>query len=225
MDSTTASDIIQFALADSRDINLHVFQDPLTTKESVHCDLCRSSIFLHAHRNLHGFETHRGSNKCKEAAAQRQSKSTLGEAAQALAGTQLCNKSMSLSECIICIIVIELSLASNTIGIIVLPSFSALPRRFQDFRLTPTSTSSASSSLTVTPSQSGYSTPSAGTSSLSILPPSSPPDNFWNDLHKSASDIEQERRSSDRSGSDSSDPSSPVGVLPMEVESCAGALV
>ena len=76
----------------------------------------------------------------------------------------------------------------------------------------------------MTPTQSGYSTSTAGPSNLSILPPSSPPDNFWDDLHKLTSDIEQDRRSDGRSASDSSDPSSPV-LSSMEVERCAGALV
>jgi hypothetical protein len=76
----------------------------------------------------------------------------------------------------------------------------------------------------MTPTQSGYSTPTAGPSNLSILPPSSPPDIFWDDLHKLTSDIEQDRRSDGRSASDSSDPSSPV-LSSMEVERCAGALV
>ena len=62
MDSPTSLlDTVQFALADGRKIDLHVFKDLLSTKESVHCDLCGSSISLHALRNLHGFKTHRGS--------------------------------------------------------------------------------------------------------------------------------------------------------------------
>jgi hypothetical protein len=105
MDSPTSlSDTVQFSLADGRKIDLHVFQDLLSTKESVHCDLCGSSISLRAHRSLHGFETHRGSNKCKKAAAQRQRASTLAEAAEALAETQLSrgsNQSMSLLKYII----------------------------------------------------------------------------------------------------------------------------
>jgi hypothetical protein len=74
----------------------------------------------------------------------------------------------------------------------------------------------------VTPTQSGYSTPTAGPSNLSILPPSSPPDNFWDDLHRSTSDIEQDRGTDDdksTSESDISDPSSPASVsVSMEVE-------
>jgi hypothetical protein len=81
----------------------------------------------------------------------------------------------------------------------------------------------------VTPTQSGYSTPTAGPSNLSILPPSSPPDNFWDDLHRSTSDIEQDRGTDDdksTSESDISDPSSPASVsVSMEVEKCGGALV
>jgi hypothetical protein len=100
MDSTTSlSDCVQFALADGRKIDLHVFQDPSTTKESVYCDLCGSSISLRAHRNLHGFETHRSSNMCKKAAAKRQRATTIAEAAEALAESQLStgsNQSMSL---------------------------------------------------------------------------------------------------------------------------------
>jgi hypothetical protein len=89
---TSLSDTVQFSLADGTEIDLPVFQDLISTKESV-------SISLRSHRSLHGFETHRGSNKCKKAAAQRERASTLAEAAEALAETQLSrgsNQGMSL---------------------------------------------------------------------------------------------------------------------------------
>jgi hypothetical protein len=96
---TSLLDTVQFSLADGTKIDLPVFQDLISTKESVQCDLCGSSISLRSHRSLHGFETHRGSNKCKKAAAQRERASTLAEAAEALAETQLSrgsNQGMSL---------------------------------------------------------------------------------------------------------------------------------
>jgi hypothetical protein len=87
-------------------------------------------------------------------------------------------------------------------------------RRFHHIR--SISSSSTATSLTATPVPSGYSTPIAGPSNYSVLPPSSPP--LWSDAH--GSDIEEDKTSDDDQEFPAIIPS-----LSGKMEACPGSLI
>ena len=183
---------IPFTVSSGVRIDLAVFWDPNTKKENIYCDLCGTSISLSSHRSLNPFQTHRLSRRCKKASVRVQPTHTLVGEVSTLG-----------------------SIGNTTSG----PSLPAtgLQRRFSHIR--SISTSSASSSLTVTSAAEGYSTPTAVTSNLSALPPSSPP--IWDT--SSSSDSEEDK------GSDGDKsvlgPSLLLPSLSIEVEACPGSLI
>jgi hypothetical protein len=89
--------LIHFGLPDGTSLDLDILQDPQTLKEFVSCDQCQTVVSLRANRNLHGFETHRSSDKCRKTADKLIKASTVAKRSSALGSLGL-QPSLSLSE-------------------------------------------------------------------------------------------------------------------------------
>jgi hypothetical protein len=77
---------IAYRLPDMTEIQLLTFKDPLSGKNMVCCDLCRTSITVTPDGSLRYFASHRGSNKCIHAQQNLQQQINQEEIQQMLTG-------------------------------------------------------------------------------------------------------------------------------------------